>query len=340
MRGQDREGPTARRAQIALDTLCLLLFLGTCRISEAFVSSMKMHHPLTTAGTLWTQSVELIFAKLNGGDFPKSSSAIKPLYFGPEILINSGSVLRAGSGKKCLALMGSTMRMTPSFCATVCTHASPTIRSCTSIKALQTSIPRAAIVNQTAFGEALLRGAEATLAIGKTKRVLSIYEQLTETTQLPTRIRAAALRGEIIARGSKGKTLLKQSLASPEYELFAVAIRVSLELRRPDMTKVIAESLPQLSGARELVAFKALGALGDDCAVSALLPLTKTGDKSMRLAAIQAAAATGKPAVVPVMVELLGEADADVANAAQDALAAITHPTAAAAVEALLANPS
>jgi HEAT repeat protein len=214
------------------------------------------------------------------------------------------------------------------------------IASPDSIKALQTSLPRAAIVNQLAFGEALLRGAEATLAIGKTKRVLSVYEQLTEMTQLPMQIRAAALRGEIIARGSKGKTLLKHSLASPEYELFAVSIRVSLELRRPDMTKVIAESLPQLSGARELVAFKALGALGDDCAVSALLPLTKTGDKLMRLAAIQAAAATGKPAVVPVMVELLGEADADVANAAQDALAAITHPTAAAAVEALLANPS
>jgi hypothetical protein len=135
MRRQDREGPTARRAQIALDTLYLLFFLGTCRISEAFVSSMKMHHPLTTAGTLWTQSVELIFAKLDGGDFPKSSSAIKPLYLGPEILINSGSVLLAGSGKKCLAFMGSTMRMTLSFCATVCTHASPAIRSCTSIAA-------------------------------------------------------------------------------------------------------------------------------------------------------------------------------------------------------------
>jgi HEAT repeat protein len=214
------------------------------------------------------------------------------------------------------------------------------IASPDSIKALQTALPRAAIVNQTAFGEALLRGAEATLAIGKTKRALSIYEQLTEMTQLPTRIRAAALRGEIIARGSKGQTLLKQSLASPEYELFSVAIRVSLESRRPDRTKVITESLPQLSSDRKLVAFKALGALGDDCAVSALLPLTKTGDKSMRLAAIQAAAATGKPAVVPVMVELLGEADADFANAAQDALAAITHPTAAAAVEALLTNPS
>jgi HEAT repeat protein/sugar phosphate isomerase/epimerase len=214
------------------------------------------------------------------------------------------------------------------------------IASPDSIKALQTSIPRAAIVNQTAFGEALLRGAEATLAIGETKRALSVYEQLTEMTQLPTLIRAAALRGEIIARGSKGMTLLKQSLASPEYQLFAVAIRVSLELRRPDMTRVIAESLPQLRGDRELAAFKALGALGDDCAVSALLPLTKTGDKSMRLAAIQAAAATGKPAVVPVMVELLGEADADVANAAQDALAGLTHPTAAAAVQALLANPS
>jgi HEAT repeat protein len=214
------------------------------------------------------------------------------------------------------------------------------IASPDSIKVLQTSIPHAAIVNQPAFGEAIFRGAEAMTAIGKTKRALSVYEQLTEMTRLPTQIRAAALRGEIIAPGSKGKTRLKQSLASPEYELFALAIRVSLELRRPDMTKVIAESLPRLSGDRELVACKALGALGDDCAVSALLPLTKTGDKSTRLAAIQAAAATGKPVVVPVMVELLGDADADVANAAQDALAAITHPTAAAAVEALLANPS
>ncbi|MGO8697317.1 MAG: HEAT repeat domain-containing protein [Limisphaerales bacterium] len=214
------------------------------------------------------------------------------------------------------------------------------IASPDAIEALQTSMPRAAIASQTAFGEALLRGAEATLAIGKTTQALSVYEQLTEMTQLPTQIRAAALRGEIMARGSQGKTLLQQSLASPEYELFAVAIRVSLEGRSPDMTKVIAESLLRLSGDRELAAIKALGALGDDCAVSALLPLTKTGDKSVRVAAVQAAAATGKPAVVPVMAELLGEADADVANAAQDALAGITHPTTAAAVEALLANPS
>ena len=208
------------------------------------------------------------------------------------------------------------------------------------IKALQTSMPRASVVNQAAFCEALLHGAEATLAIGQTKRALSIYEQLAEMTQLPTKIRAAALRGEIMAQGSKGKTLLKQALASPQYDSFSVAIRVSLELRRPDMTRVIAEGLPQLSGDREMAAFKALGALGDDSAVSALLPLTKTGDKAMRLAAMQAAAATGKPAVVPAMVELLGDADADVANAAQDALAAITDPTAAAAVEGLLTNPS
>ena len=86
MRGQDREGPTARTAQIALDTLYLLLFLGVCWISVAFVSSMKMHHPPTTTGTLRTQSIELIFAKLDGGDFPKSSPAIKSLYFGPENL--------------------------------------------------------------------------------------------------------------------------------------------------------------------------------------------------------------------------------------------------------------
>jgi hypothetical protein len=50
---------------------------------------------------------------------------------GLKILINSGAVLLAGSGKKCLAFMGSTMRMAPSFRATVCTHASPAIRSCT-----------------------------------------------------------------------------------------------------------------------------------------------------------------------------------------------------------------
>ncbi len=207
-------------------------------------------------------------------------------------------------------------------------------------KALQKALPRASAANQLAFCEGLFRSAEALMAAGKTKPAISIYEEVRTISELPPQIRAGALRGELIARGPKCGDLLKQSLLAPEYELFAVAIRSALELRQPEPTRALAETLPLLTGDPQLVAIKALGELGDDRAVSALLQLTKTGPKATRLLAIQAITVAGTAAVVPVLVELLGDADVAISRAAQDGLAAIANPAAPAAITRLLTSSS
>lgn len=214
------------------------------------------------------------------------------------------------------------------------------IASTAATKALQKSLPKATTANQSAICEGLFRSSETMLAAGKTKPAIAIYEQLGALKNLPPQVRAGALRGEIIARGPKGATFFKQSFLLPDYNLFAVAIRSALELRQPEVTKVLAETLPQLTGDRQLVAIKALGELGGDHAVAALLPLTRTGSKATRLAAIHAATATGKSAVVPVLVALLADTDAEISSAAQDGLAAIADPAAPAAVTALLTSHS
>jgi HEAT repeat protein len=205
-------------------------------------------------------------------------------------------------------------------------------------KALQAVLPWAEAANQAAICEGLFRSAETMLAAGKTQPALAVYESLAAMKYLPLQVHAGAVRGEIIARGPSTVALLKQSLLAPEYELFAVAIRSALELRQLDTTKALAETLPQLTGDRELVAIKALGELGDVNAVAALLPRTRTGSKATRGAAIQAAIATGHAAVVPVLVQLLSDADAQISSAAQDGLAALAHPSASAAVAALLTS--
>jgi hypothetical protein len=78
MRGQDREGPPARAAKVALNPL----LERPLRIGIPLVTSMAVDRPRTTAGSRRTQSFELIFAKLNAGASPKSSGAIKSLYPG------------------------------------------------------------------------------------------------------------------------------------------------------------------------------------------------------------------------------------------------------------------
>jgi len=207
------------------------------------------------------------------------------------------------------------------------------------VKALRAAWPGASAANRLAICEGLLRSAEAMALAGQRKSAIGIYAHVAGIKDVSPQVRAAVVRGEIIMRGSKDVALLKQSLVSPDYEVFAVAIRAVLEMRQTETTRVLAETLTQLTDDRALVAITALGDLGDDRAVAALLPLTKSGAKAMRLAAISAATATGNPAVVPILVGLLDDTDRGIAEAAQDGLAAITDPAAAQAVATLLNSP-
>jgi hypothetical protein len=76
---QHRKTQTARITEIALDGLLRILGLRASGISISQVTTMLVDHPSTTTRTHRTLAIELSFAKLNRGAFPKSSTPIKPL---------------------------------------------------------------------------------------------------------------------------------------------------------------------------------------------------------------------------------------------------------------------
>ena len=203
-------------------------------------------------------------------------------------------------------------------------------------EAIQKALPKTPAGNQLAFCEGLFRCAEAMSAQGQSKSAVALYNELREMKGLPHQVRAGATRGAILAAGKNGLTVLKESLTSRDYIVFAAAVRAALEMTGSDVTQTLLGALPKLGADPQVVVIGALGKRGDAAVLPTLFAKARAGEKSVRLAAIRATAEIGKPAAVPELVGLFAEADREIAQAAQDALAAVPGPEADAAVTAML----
>jgi HEAT repeat protein len=203
-------------------------------------------------------------------------------------------------------------------------------------KAIQKALPTTAAGNQLAFCEGLFRCAETMSAKGQSKPALALYAELRDLKGLPHQVRAGATRGAILAAGKNGMAMLKESLASNDYIVFAAAVRAALEIPGSDVTQTLLGALPKLRPDNQFVVISALGKRGDDSALRTLFAKTGEGEKTVRLAAIRAIAEIGKPAVVPELVGLMANADREIAQAAHDAFASVPGPEADAAVTAML----
>lgn len=205
-------------------------------------------------------------------------------------------------------------------------------------QALQKALPQASPANQLAVCEGLFRCAESLRSAGQRSEALAIYDQLRGLATAPHQVRAGALRGAILARGTEGVALLSQALRESDYVLFAAAVRAALELREPGVTKALTNALGQLADERQIVLIQALGERGDADALPAVSPAAQTGPKRVRLAAIRALAALGQSHSTPVLIGLLREPDRDLAQAAFESLAALPGAEVDAVIRALLAD--
>jgi len=199
-------------------------------------------------------------------------------------------------------------------------------------KAIQKALPKTAPGNQLAFCEGLFRCAETMSAKGQSKPALALYDELRAMKGLPHQVRAGATRGAILAAGKNALGLLKDSLASSDYIVFAAAVRAALEMPAPDVTPTLLGVLPRLRPDQQVVVIGALGKRGDASALPTLFAKAREGDKGVRLAAVRAVAEIGKPAAVPELVGLMANADREIAPAAQEALASVPGAEADAAV--------
>ena len=203
--------------------------------------------------------------------------------------------------------------------------------------ALQHALTGVTAANQLALCEGLFRCAAALNAEGRRAEALAIYDRLRDLPG-PQQVRGGALCAAILVRQHDGLPLLAEHLRSPDYVLFAAAIRAAQQLRDPGTTSVLIDALGQSPDDRQIPMILALGKRRDCAAMPALMAKAKASPKPVRLAAIRSLAELGQAKALPALLESLGDTERDVAQAGQESLAALPGREVDAAVMALFAD--
>jgi HEAT repeat protein len=225
------------------------------------------------------------------------------------------------------------------------------------VEILQTALDHTPSDNQLAIAEGLFRCAETAIAEGRKQQAIEIYDQLCKLDG-PHQVRGGAVRGAILARGSKGKipkranetskrfierrndgiSLMLKHLLSDNYIEFSAACQTALEMPDNEVTQALTVALFESPTDNKILVIWTMGKRGDPAAIPALSAVAGTGEKSVRIAAIKAMPQIGHASTVPVLNDLLGDNDGEILKAAREALAAIPGDEADAAVMAMLNN--
>ncbi len=220
---------------------------------------------------------------------------------------------------------------------------------------LKTSLDHAPAEGLPDVYEGLFRCAERFAAEGNRSAAIDIYDTLL-AQNASHQVRAGALRGAILARGSKGKIprragetlqqymerrndgvgLLQKHLRNEYYIMFSAACQTALEMPGGEVTDALTAELNELPTDHKILVIWTLGKRGDPAAIPALSAAANAGEKSVRIAAIKAMPQIGHASAVHVLAKLLGDNDGEISQAAQEALAAMPGDEADAAVMAML----
>jgi len=199
------------------------------------------------------------------------------------------------------------------------------------VAALQGQLGRASAVTKLHICEGLFRCAEALAAEGKRDEAVAIYDKL-RGLQAPHQVRAGALRGAILTRGTAGLDLLREHLGSGDYNLFSAAVQTAQEMEGGAVTGTLAAALDGVPADNKILIMQTLGLRGDADALPALYTTAKSGPDAVRIAAIEAIAEVDDVSAVPVLAGLLGDSSRAVGDAAQEGLGSLTGAAADAAV--------
>jgi len=187
------------------------------------------------------------------------------------------------------------------------------------VKALQDELDNASGQNKLHVCEGLFRCAETAVAESRNQQAIEIYDRLRKM-DAPHQIRGGAVRGAILARGSKGVEMLREYLRSDSYIMFSAACQTALEMPGHDVTQALASVLNQLSADNQILVIWTLAKRGDWTSI----PVMSDGDdKLVRIAAIKAWPQIGDPSIVPLLMDLLDDNDSEISQAAEQALAAM-----------------
>jgi HEAT repeat protein len=167
--------------------------------------------------------------------------------------------------------------------------------------------------------DASLACADMALEAGDKAGAAATFKDLYQA-ESPTPVRAAALRGLLLAQGDAALPLLVQALSSADDPLRLTALQFVGLVRGPAATTALTALLPKLDAAGKISLLGALADVGDAAAKPAVMACAKEGDEAVRAAALDALAGVGDAADVPFLVATAAGSEGAIQAAARRAL--------------------
>ena len=170
-------------------------------------------------------------------------------------------------------------------------------------RALDEAMAKAPEASGPVLADAYLMCADRLRAEGQLSAAASMYDKVLKSSQ-PSYVQAAALRGMASAvPPAEAATLIIKGLSSPDPDLRSVAARSAQEIAGAEVTRALAEQLPKLSPAAQILLLQALGVRGDRAAIAAVTSGYNSPETSVRVAAIEAMGAVGDASSVRLLAE-------------------------------------
>lgn len=157
------------------------------------------------------------------------------------------------------------------------------------------------------------------LAGGKPAEAQRLYDTV-RAANVPKQRVLEAIRGAILARGSKGIPLLLEQLRSTDKGHLGIGLRTARELPGRDVTAALAAELDRCAPERQVLLLLAAGDRGDATIVPKVLQLAQGGSPAVRVAAVALVERLGDLSNVPVLLKAAAADDAELARTAKSAL--------------------
>ena len=171
-----------------------------------------------------------------------------------------------------------------------------------------------------AAADACLTAVDMLLDAGQQDEAIRLLEAILQAN-LPPRYAIAALHGAIRARGAEGLPMLAELLGAEDPAKFAVALRMSHELRGGQVAQTLIDALKDLPTQRRALVIYVLGNLGEPAALPVVMELAKNEAADVRLPAVEVLASLGDASAVPVLLDAAAASDETLAAAARKSLA-------------------
>ena len=190
-------------------------------------------------------------------------------------------------------------------------------------QAIRTLVPALATAPpsvRTVVAEGCILCAERLLAEGESADAIRLYYAV-RTADVPKQRVLEATRGEILAQGPGGASMLIKQLRSTDEDFFAIGLRTARELPGAAATDALVAELAKAPPARRAPLLVAISDRGDAKALPVVLKAAESGPADVRIVAIGVLERLGDASCVPLLLDAAVADDANVAQAAKRALA-------------------